>query len=57
MEKQRLLLRSDLFGGNPEWIQNYIKILESKFDVQYYDVLQLAHIDSLIIEKEIHNQF
>lgn len=48
---------SDLFGGNPEWIQNYIEILESKFDVQYYDVLKLAHIDSLINEKEIHNQF
>lgn len=57
MEKPRLLLLSDLFGGNPEWIQNYIETLEPKFDVRYYDVLKLAEIDSLKDEKEIHNQF
>lgn len=57
MKKPRLLLLSDLFGGNPEWIQNYIEILETKFQIQYYDVLKLAEIDSLIDEREIHNQF
>jgi len=57
MKKPRLLLLSDLFGGNPEWIQNYIEILAPKFQIQYYDVLKLAEIDSLIDEKEIHNQF
>ena len=57
MKKPRLLLLSDLFGGNPEWIQNYIEILELKFDVQYYDVLKLAQIHSSSEEKEIHNQF
>jgi len=57
MKKPRLLLLSDLFGGNPEWIQNYIEILEIKFDVQYYDVLKLAQIDSSSDEREIHNQF
>lgn len=57
MKKPRLLLLSDLFGGNPEWIQYYIEILELKFDVQYYDVLKLAQIDSSSDEKEIHNQF
>lgn len=57
MKKPRLLLLSDLFGGNPEWIQNYIEILEPKFDVQYYDVLKLAQIDSSSDEKKIHNQF
>ncbi|GAA3726687.1 MULTISPECIES: alpha/beta hydrolase [Flavobacterium] len=57
MKKPRLLLLSDLFGDNPEWIQNYIEILELKFDVQYYDVLKLAQIDSSSEEKEIHNQF
>jgi len=57
MKKTRLLLLSDLFGGNPEWIQNYIEILEIKFDVQYYDILKLAQIDSSRDEKEIHNQF
>ncbi|MEN2489252.1 alpha/beta hydrolase [Flavobacterium sp. B11] len=55
MKKPRLLFLSDLFGGNPEWIQNYIEILELKFDVQYYDVLKLAQIDSS--SDEIHNQF
>ncbi len=57
MGKPRLLLLSDLFGGNPKWIQNYIEILEPKFDIQYYDVLKLAEIDLLVDEKEIHNQF
>lgn len=57
MIKPRLLLLSDLFGGNPEWIEYYIQILESKFDVHYYDVLTLAEIDFSEDEKEIHNQF
>ncbi|MHC0443921.1 alpha/beta hydrolase [Flavobacterium sp. 3-218] len=57
MSKPRLLLLSDLFGGNPEWIQYYIKILESKYDIRYYNVLKLAQIDSSNNEEEIHNQF
>lgn len=57
MIKPRLILLSDLFGGNPEWIQYYVEILEPKFDVQFYDVLKLAQIDSSNDEKEIHNQF
>ncbi|MEN2414075.1 alpha/beta hydrolase [Flavobacterium mesophilum] len=57
MIKPRLILLSDLFGGNPEWIQHYIEILEPKFEIQYYDVLKLAQIDSSADEKEIHNQF
>ncbi|WP_281634723.1 alpha/beta hydrolase [Flavobacterium luteolum] len=55
--KSRLLILSDLFGGNPEWIQTYIETLGLRFDVQYYDVLKLAQIDSSSDEKEIHNQF
>ena len=57
MKKTRLLLLSDLFGGNPEWIEYYIKILEVKYDIQYYDVLELAQINSINAEVEIHNQF
>ncbi|MRX66645.1 hypothetical protein SAMN06265349_102553 [Flavobacterium resistens] len=58
MIKPRLLLLSDLFGGNPEWIEYYIQILEPKFEIQYYDVLQLADIDSSnLLETDIHNQF
>jgi hypothetical protein len=59
MVKSRLLILSDLFGGeNPEWIKYYSQILESKFDIQYYDVLTLGEIDSSDYRKaSIHNQF
>jgi poly(3-hydroxyalkanoate) synthetase len=59
MTKPRLLILSDLFGGeNPKWIKQYIEIVESKFDIQYYDVLKLGEIDtSNSDEKNIHNQF
>jgi pimeloyl-ACP methyl ester carboxylesterase len=57
--KPRLLILSDLFGGkNPKWIKYYTEILESKFDIQYYDVLKLGEIEaSNTDEKDIHNQF
>jgi len=57
--KPRLIILSDLFGGkNPEWIKLYSEILKSKFDIQYYDVLELGNIylDNFI-ESDIHNQF
>lgn len=59
MVKPRLLILSDLFGGNnPEWVKIYMNLLQSKFEIQYYDVLELANIDSdNFIESEIHNQF
>jgi hypothetical protein len=59
MTKPRLLILSDLFGGeNPKWIKQYTEIVESKFDIQYYDVLKLGEIDaSNSDEKDIHNQF
>ncbi|KFF18470.1 hypothetical protein [Flavobacterium hydatis] len=57
--KPRLLILSDLFGGkNPEWIKMYSDLLESKFDIQYYDVLELGGIDiSNFEESNLHNQF
>ena len=57
--KPKLLILSDLFGGeNPEWIKGYTNVLESKFVIQYYDVLELANIDaSNLSEIEIHDQF
>ncbi|MCC9071924.1 alpha/beta hydrolase [Flavobacterium sp. F-65] len=59
MIKPRLIILSDLFGGvSPKWINYYIEIVESKFDIQYYDVLKLADIDvSDFDETSIHNQF
>jgi hypothetical protein len=57
--KPRLLILSDVFGGkNPEWVKLYIDLLELKFDIQYYDVLELANITVLdFTEMDIHNQF
>jgi len=57
--KPKLLILSDLFGGaNPKWVKFYVDALESKFEIQYYDVLELANIDaSNLSESEIHNQF
>lgn len=59
MVKPRLLILSDLFGGNnPEWVKTYSEKLESKFEIQYYDVLELANIKSHnFSESDIHNQF
>lgn len=58
MPKPRLVILSDLFGGeNPEWLDYYRVLLEPKFDIQYYDILQLANISSGLDETNIHNHF
>lgn len=59
MVKPKLLILSDLFGGqHPEWINYYTNTLRSKFEIQYYDVLELANIDaSNLTEADIHKQF
>lgn len=59
MVKTRLLILSDLYGSeNPEWIKRYIDLLESKFDIKYYNTPELAGIDVFdLTETEIHNQF
>ena len=59
MVKPKLLILSDLFGGqHPEWINYYTNTLRSKFEIQYYDVLELANIDaSNLAEADIHKQF
>jgi len=57
--KPRLLILSDLFGGkDPQWVKIYMNLLQSKFEIQYYDVLELANIAyDNFVESEIHNQF
>lgn len=57
--KPRLLILSDLFGfQNCIWIQNYIKNIESIYNITLYDSLELAEIDSIgLLENEIHHQF
>lgn len=59
MAKPKLLILSDLFGGqHPEWINYYTNALRSKFEIQYYDVPELANIDtSNLTQADIHNQF
>lgn len=57
--KPRLIILSDLWGKEKaEWIANYIEILESKFDIKFYDCCELANIDKTdYAEKNLHNQF
>ncbi|MGO4772452.1 alpha/beta hydrolase [Flavobacterium sp. W22_SRS_FK3] len=56
--KPRLLILSDLFGRKKtKWINFYIEKLNSKFEIQYYDVLELGKIEALENEVNIHNQF
>ena len=58
MSKPRLVILPDLFGGkNPEWLHYYTTILESHFDIQYYNILELAGISPDHDETSIHNQF
>jgi hypothetical protein len=59
MVKPRLLILSDLFGGkNPKWVNYYVEELESKFDIQYYDVLNLGNINISDFNKtDVHHQF
>ncbi|BFM43404.1 hypothetical protein CFS9_20450 [Flavobacterium sp. CFS9] len=59
MTKLRLIILSDLFGDrNSKWVKEYQEILEPKFEIQYYDVSELAGIHSTsLLESDIHNQF
>ncbi|WP_166920944.1 alpha/beta hydrolase [Flavobacterium poyangense] len=59
MIKPRLLILSDLFGGkSSDWVNQYIELLRSKFDIQYYDVLELGGVATADNEENnIHNQF
>lgn len=54
----KLIILSDLFGfENSEWIQNYVDLLKTEFQLILYDSLELAEIDkSNLSEKEIHSQ-
>lgn len=59
MAKTKLLILSDLFGKeNSEWINYYTNALEFEFEIQYYDVPELANIDACdLTEADIHKQF
>lgn len=57
--KLKLLIISDLWGfDNSLWINNYAKLLESDFELLFYDACELAEIDTTnLTEKEIHSKF
>jgi hypothetical protein len=57
--KPRLVILSDLWGKEKsEWVQDYVAVLESKFEIQFYDCCELGGIDKTIYtEEHLHNQF
>ena len=57
--KPRLLLLSDIWGKtNSEWLHYYIEILAPHFDIQFYDVCELAKIDrTKFTSEEVHQKF
>lgn len=56
---KKLILLSDLWGKEkPDWIFQYIVILEKYFDIKYYDCCALGGISkNELSEEHLHNQF
>ncbi len=57
--KPRLIILSDIWGiEKSDWIITYVKILETEFDIQYYDSCELGKVNKKIYEESnIHSQF
>lgn len=57
--KPRLIILSDLWGiEKSEWVNNYTKTLDSKFEIKFYDCCKLGRVDkSGYKESSLHNQF
>ncbi|KXX69425.1 hypothetical protein [Flammeovirga sp. SJP92] len=57
--KERLIILSDLWGKEKaDWFIYYTKILETKFDITFYDSGDLGEIDKTNYEQEaLHLQF
>lgn len=57
--KPKLILLSDLFGKEKSnWIDNYTKPLENKFNIKYLDCCELGEIKGTDnSEEHIHKQF
>lgn len=56
---KKLIVLSDLWGKEkPNWILQYITILEKYFDVKYYDCCELGGISkNELSEENLHQQF
>lgn len=57
--KERIIIISDLWGRKKsEWLINYTQILETEFDIMFYDSCELGQIDVAIYTQEnLHKQF
>lgn len=56
---KRLVILSDLWGiEKSEWLVNYTRILETTFDIVYYDSCELGEVDkSVYTQDNLHKQF
>ncbi|WP_109438805.1 alpha/beta hydrolase [Aquimarina sp. AU119] len=57
--KPRLIVLSDIWGiEKSDWVVNYVKILETEFDIKYYDSCKLGKVSKNIYEESsLHSQF
>ena len=57
--KERIIIISDLWGREKsEWLINYTRILETKFDILFYDSCELGQIDvANYTQENLHKQF
>lgn len=57
--KPKLTIISDLFGfQKSNWIEEYVKLLTSDFQLELYNAPELAGIESShLSENDLHNQF
>ena len=56
---ERLIIISDLWGREKsEWLVNYTRVLEAKFDIEFYDSCELGEIDKTeYTQANLHKQF
>jgi len=57
--KSRLIILSDLWGNEKSsWIAHYLNILNSEFEIVYYDCCEIGNIDkSDYTQQNLHSQF
>ncbi|MDO6490345.1 MULTISPECIES: hypothetical protein [unclassified Cellulophaga] len=59
MNSERLVVLSDMWGPKKGmWITSYLAYLQQYYEIEYYDIQQLANVDLLKqTEKNIHTAF
>ncbi len=58
-EKKKLIILSDLWGSKDVgWVYHYVLILKDRYEIIFYDVRDLANVDTSSEDQEaIHNEF